>query len=136
MSSVISQEQAQKEVDSWLDFKKVSEKKRLSCKGNIDRLVDALCEGHLILDPATKVFTQKLKFPFGKEVEVSELKFKPRITVSDAQSRTLNVVQGDGYGNAFAYIAAATGEDMNVISKMDPEDYYLSGDLVVFFMFA
>lgn len=130
---VMTAEVALTEVEKWLDYKKISAVKKLACATNILRIVDAMCMGALVMDPTTMIITQKLKFPFGLEAKVDELKFKPRITVDDIQSR-LGSVGNTGVDRVRAYIAAATGEDVNVLGKMDTEDNHLAGDLVVFFM--
>jgi hypothetical protein len=132
--SVVSKEQALKEVNEWLDFKQVSFRKRAKVQENIERIAEAIEDGILVLDPTTKVFTQQLKFPFGEEVKIETLRFKPLLEVRDIQSKLSGVPADDGYGRAFAHIAAATGEDRNVIGKMNYEDYSLAGDLVIFFM--
>jgi hypothetical protein len=132
----LSFEQAAKEVKEWLNFKKVNDFKRVNGEDNIGRLIRGFAFGTLVMDPDTKVITQKLLFPVGKEIQITELKFKPRIEISEVQSRLTGVGPDDGVGRALAYISAATGESSAVISKLDPEDYHLSGDLVVFFMMA
>jgi hypothetical protein len=133
--SAVSKEQAFKEVNNWLDFKKVSESKRLKAKANIKRIAEGFMDGLLEMDPESRVITQNLKFPFPNEMELNKLRFKPTLEVQEIQKRLVGVSAKDGYGRAFAHIAAATGEDKTVIAKMNYEDYSLSGDLVIFFMF-
>lgn len=133
--SGVSKEIALKEVGEWLDFKKVSFRKREKAKENIERIAEAIEDGILVLNPETKEFTQTLKFPIGKDESITELKFKPNLIVGDIQSQLVGVPADDGYGRAFAHIAAATEEDRNVIAKMNFEDYSIAGDLVIFFMF-
>lgn len=134
MKEFLSLEQAQKEVNSWLDFKKVSLKKRETLSENIEKIVDGFVTGELTLNPDTFEIIQTLNFPFGEEVKVKTLTFKPRITVGEFQQNMTNVKTDDGYGRVFAYIAALTGQHKAVISKMDADDYSLSSNIVVFFM--
>ena len=129
--SVVSKEQAQKEVDAFLDFKRISSGKRIACEKNIERLVDAVCDGTLVINEDTKEITQKLHFP----VSFSELKYKPRLTAKQIQNATNGLKPEDSMGRAFGYIACATGEDRNVVASMDAEDYSIAGDIVIFFMF-
>lgn len=133
--SEVSKEIAIREVNEWLDFKKVSQRKREKAKENIERIAEAIEDGILVLDTTTKEFIQTLKFPIGKEETITTLKFKPHLTVGEIQSRLVGVPADDGYGRAFAHIAAATEEDRNIIAKMNFEDYSIAGDLVIFFMF-
>jgi hypothetical protein len=130
---VLSIDKAADEIVAWLDLKKISFAKRAAAAANIARLINAVAEGVLVVDPATKKITQKLKFPVGKDEAVKELEFKPRLAVGDVQSR-LSSAGNDAVARVLAYVGAATGEDAAVLGKMDSEDYHLSGDLVVFFM--
>lgn len=130
----LSFQKANDEVKSWLDFKKVSDVKRLMMNDNIKRLIYAFADGRLVMDADTKVITQTLKFPIGKDASVKELKFRPRIPIIEAQTRLAEVKEEDGIGRVLAYVGAATGEMSSVVGLMDAEDYHLSADLVVFFM--
>jgi len=128
---VISKEQAEKEVNSWLDYKKVSAKKRESLKGNIAYLVDAMMEGSLILDPDTFVFEHTLKFPIGS---VKKLEYKPRLTLKEIQDRTQNIKTPGPIESSIAYISALTGQPSSLIKEMDSEDNSLADYLSFFFM--
>lgn len=130
--NAISQEQAETEVSQWLDFKRVSLSKQGSCAENIARIAGGIQNGDLVLNPETKEFTLKLKFPIGKTGSITELKFKPRLAVGDVKSRLDGV--NDPLTRVLAYIGAATGEAVEVVAKMDNEDYHAAADLVIFFM--
>jgi hypothetical protein len=127
----ISKEQAEKEVNSWLDYKKVSAKKRESLKGNIAYLVDAMMEGSLILEPDTFVFEHTLKFPIGS---VKKLEYKPRLTLKEIQDRTQNIKTPSPIESSIAYISALTGQPSSLIKEMDSEDNSLADYLSFFFM--
>jgi len=131
MSDVISKEQAEKEVNSWLDYKKVSPKKRETLKGNIAYLVEAMMEGLLVLDSETFVFEHTLKFPVG---ETKKLKYKPRLTIKEIQDRTQNIKISGPLEQSIAYISALTGQPSSIIKEMDSEDNTLADYLSFFFM--
>lgn len=131
MADIIPQEIAQTEIDSWLDFKKISDKKRESLKGNIESLVSGIMDGTLALDPETFVLTQKLNFPIGT---INELKYKARLKMDAVQSRLSNVRPGDMYGTSFGWIAALTDQPVSIIKQIDNEDYTLADHLSFFFM--
>lgn len=129
----VSKEVAENEVTSWLDFKKVNQKKRDLYRDNIDTLVDAICDGCLILDE-NKIFIHKLKFPIGEEEIFSELKYKPRAKVSTIQVCLQNVKATDADGRICGYMAALTGVDRNIIKQQDTEDYEIGRAIVLFFL--
>jgi hypothetical protein len=131
MSDVISKEQAEKEVNSWLDFKKVSPKKRETLKGNIAYLVEAMMEGLLVLDPETFVFEHTLKFPVG---DLKKLKYKPRLTLKEIQDRTQAIKTPGPLEQSIAYISALTGQNSAILKEMDSEDNTLADYLSFFFM--
>ena len=50
MENVISEELAKKEVLKWMDFKNLKPRKREERKDEIETIVEAICDGDLILD--------------------------------------------------------------------------------------
>jgi len=126
----ISKEQAEKEVNSWLDYKKISPKKRETLKGNIAYLVEAMMEGLLVLDPETFIFSHTLKFPIGT---VKKLEYKPRLTLKEIQDRTQNIKTPGPLEQSIAYISALTGQSSAIIKEMDSEDNSLADYLSFFF---
>jgi hypothetical protein len=132
--AVMLRSHAINEVKSWLDFKKISDQKRIALQVYVNRIAKALAYGKLILDPESKIFKMILSFPIGKEGSITELKFKPRLTVTDIQNH-LAGARTDEETNV-AYISSATGEAPSVIGMLDLEDYHLAGDLVIFFQIA
>lgn len=128
---VVSEEIAVKEVNEWLDFKKVSPEKRLRLSANIQAIINAVIDGTFIIDPQTKEITHKLKFPAATK---SEIKYKPRLTMGDLQSRLQNVRSGDLIGTNMAYLSALSGEAVGVFMNMDSEDSSLADGLAFFFM--
>jgi hypothetical protein len=130
----ISREGAAKEVTAWLDFKKITEKKRETYKDNIENLIDSMSEGNLTLDEKTFEFTHTLKFQIEGEAPLTTLKYKPRITVEKVQVHLQGVRPNDNYGLINAYIAALTTQPKSVIKQLDTEDYSVAYGIAVFFM--
>lgn len=130
---MIDIETAQQDIQKWLDFKKVSEKKRENLNDSIEAITNAICEDKLILTESNE-FVQKLSFPVGEEKIIDSLKYKPRITIGNIQDNMKNVKPGDSDGRISAYIAALTGQPTAVIKKMDSEDYSVAQAIAIFFL--
>lgn len=137
----ITQELAEKEVKSWLDFKKVNVKKRENYKDNIEALVNAMIDGKLSLRE-DKTFVHTLSFPLsavqkeGEEakVTVTELEYTPRLTVKQIQREMQGVKSSDLNGMVCAYISALTGKVKNIVSALDTEDYSIAQAIAIFFL--
>lgn len=132
-TKAVSFEIASQDVNRWLDFKKISPKKREEKQDSIDSLVEAVQEGILRIDDDCNII-QKLSFPIGEELKINELKFKPRITQGDLMSYTNNVKATDADGRINAYIAALSGQPKEAVKKMDTEDYKISQSIAFFFL--
>jgi len=133
----VSREASEVEVNSWLDSKKVSEKKRTDYQDQIDILIEAISDGSLVLDSKTFVFTYSLKFPIEAEKEESgiiELKFKPRVKMDAIRLQMASVKSGDTMGMTFAYVAAITAQPKALIGKLLTDDYAVAGAIMVFFL--
>lgn len=128
---VISKDQAELEINSWLDFKKISERKREAFKTNIDNMIEAIMEGNLSLNDETFVLTQTLKFPIS---DIKTFDYKPRIKVKEVQDRLQNIKGGGIFAQSFAYISALTGQLTGIVKELETEDYTLADHISVFFM--
>lgn len=119
------------DITRWLDFKKVSEKKRETKADAIDSLIDSVCEGNLTVGEDC-VLKQKLIYPFDGELKVLELTFKNRLRVDEVK------VKSNASEDAFAfitpYVSALTGLPIGVIKKMDMEDFKIAQSIANFFM--
>lgn len=127
----LSREVAEQEVNAWLDFKKVRDRKRESSEDSIESLVYGFMDGDLVMDSESKEITLKLQFPIGGSI--NELKFKPRLRLNDVHSHLKNVKSSDVDGRILAYVCALTGQNSGIISNMDSEDYSIAQSLAVFF---
>lgn len=129
----VSREIAESEVNSWLDYKKVGDKKREAYKDKIEYLVDAIEDGTLVLN-ADKSFTQKLKHPAGENGVIDKLTFAARINASKLHQHLQGTKGTDGDGRILCHICALTGKPKIVIGALDTEDYGLASDIAVFFL--
>jgi hypothetical protein len=130
----ICREVAEQEVGSWLDFKKVKDKKREDNKDNIDALVEAVMDG-IVTITEDKTIIQRLSVPIGANSEaITQISFKPRLKVSTVRVCTQGIKSTDTIGIAGGYVSAATGVDRNVINTMDMEDFSVSQSIVIFFL--
>lgn len=131
---MISREVAEKEITSWLDYKKVSESKRVSHKDAVDTLIDAVSDGLLKFREADKALVHTLKWPTDGELPVKELEYKPRLSVNQVHVHLQGVKSTDADGRICAYVAALTSKSKEFIKKLDTEDYGISQSVAVFFL--
>lgn len=131
--SKVERQVAESEVQKWLDFKRIGDKKREAQKPQIEVLVDAVEDGDLVLDEQM-VFVHTLKFPLMNEQPVKELSYKPRLSVLDIHSKLEGVKSSDADGRVLAYVAALAGKPRQIIKSLDSEDYAISQALAIFFL--
>lgn len=124
-------ETAASELKAWFDFKKVSDDRRAKLGSFTLVLIESLMTGTISIHAETKVITHKLKFPVGV---YNELTYKPRITVSDAQTYLQMANQKDNTDVVLAYGAALSGVSPVVLKQLDTEDYMVLEKLAFFFM--
>lgn len=132
----ISEEVAIKEVNKWLDYKKVDDLKREENKDNIKELVHAICMGYLSLDKDFN-FVQKLKFPIeadDKSIVASEFKYKPRLRMAEIDSKTANIKATNPFALIGAYISALTDTNSGIIKQMESSDYSVARGIAIFFL--
>ena len=127
---------AELEFNSWLDFKRVKESKRVENQQFGEQIINCISDGTITIDEATQQMTVKLDFPLtddqGNET-VAELVVKPRLTVQELNAK-LNGVKGNAMDMQPAYIAAMTGKPIGLIKKLDTQDYSLLINIVVYFL--
>ncbi len=133
MSQLVTIEQATEEINGWLDYKKVSEQKRELRSANIKTLIAAMAEGDLSLRD-DKTFVQQLKVPFGKDIIIDTLEYKPRVHIGLIHQHLQNVKSDDPDGRLLAHIAALTGKPKATLVKMDTEDHDIAQSIAYFFL--
>lgn len=134
MNQVISQEQAELEITKWLDFKKVSAKKREAQKSGIETLISGIVEGNLILVPDSMILRHTLKFPAGVDSQIKSLDYKPMLTVEQVHIHLQNVSATDIHGQILAHVVALTSVSKELVKKLNSEDYGIAQALGLFFM--
>lgn len=131
--SVVSKEKAEEEVQSWLDFKKVSDSDREEHADYIKALANYISCGDLVLNE-DKSFTHKLKFPIGVGEAITHLTYKSRMNSQQLKPYLSGVKTGDSNGLINAHICALSGENAGVIGALDKEDIKIARAIVVFFV--
>jgi hypothetical protein len=130
--NAVTQEVAEKDVESWLDHKKIKTKKRESQKDAIETLVESMMEGDLVLDPDTFQFKQKLNFPAGS---INELVFEPRMAMGKVRKKLKGVkITEDTTGYIMGYVATLTNQPYAVIESIDADDYKIGQAIAGFFL--
>lgn len=130
----VSRDQAEAEINSWLDYKKVNVKKRELYKDQIDILSDAICDGFLILEDKTFNLIQTLKFPIESDESTKTFTYKPRINMNAVKLPMANAKNQDPMSMIFAYASALTGQPRALFSSIDSEDYSIASAIVIFFL--
>jgi len=122
MQNKLTRELAILEVESWLNFKQIGDRKR-----------EAIMEGTLSLKE-DKTFVHTLKFDTGGEIPVKVLEYSPRLKVSVVKTCLQGVAASDADGRICAYVAALTSKATGIINALDTEDYSLAQSIAVFFL--
>jgi hypothetical protein len=130
---MVALEVAKKDVDKWLEYKKISDTKKESYADNISTLVNAVADGALIVN---EDFTLKheLKFPLENEIKTTCLEYKPRLQMKQIHQHTQGIKSNDIDGRIAAYIAALSGKPKAVVVSLDSEDYAIAQAVAVFFI--
>lgn len=129
----ISKDQAKKEVDRWLEAKRVKPSVIEDSTDSIEQLTDEVADGYLILNE-DNTWIQKLVWPLGKDGQVTELIYKPRITDLDINKYSKGIKAQDFRGQINAVTCALTDQPMGIINKLDTEDRRTARSLSGFFM--
>lgn len=129
----VSKEQALKEVENWLNYKKVSSNQRTEHTDHIEALADYISSGVLILEEDFG-FTHKLLFPIGIGESITELKYKARMNPKILKPYLSGVKSTDANGMLYAHIGALTGQSTGIITELDQEDMKVSRSIAVFFV--
>lgn len=132
--TVVPETLAAQEIESWLDYKKISDRKRETNADTIASMTEAISEGVLTLDSNSYVLTHKLKFPVGTEVETKELKIKPRVKVGDIHQQMKGVKATDVDERIIAILAALTDKPKAFLKSLDAEDYSVLQNIAIFFI--
>lgn len=138
----VSKEVADKEVSKWLDFKKVSQKKREEKEEQINSISEHIQDGVLVYDENTGELIHKLNFEISPDainknvdtVSFSEIKYSPRVKVDAIEKATNGIDAKNFTALIMAYVSAISGKPKKLIGQMDSSDYKVAQDVAIFFM--
>ncbi len=134
MADVITREIAEKEVNAWLQYKKVPEDYIAGSRMYIKGIEIAVREGSMVIDPTTFEITHKLKWPIGAaDFEITELKYKARVGVSVIAANIAGIPVTDLTNRTLGILAALCGKPRTEIAPMDSEDFRAASDVAAFF---
>ena len=136
MAVRINQEQASREVEAWLDYKRVFERTKEANQDSIEFMEDMICEGILSIDETTHEITHKLLFPLGEGSEITSLKYKSRLNDKMLEPKMKGIKSNDANAMLTAYICALTDENSGVIKGMDSQDKKVAMAIAVFFLYT
>lgn len=132
--SKISPEQAQREISTWLDKKKIMESQRAEYKSSIAILADAVSQGVLVVDEESNELIHNLLFPIGDDkIIITTITYKPRLNDLMLRPYIKNVDAGDADGRLIAYLAALTSQSKKLLEHLDTVDKRIANAIVVFF---
>lgn len=129
----VNAQTARKDIESWLDSKKLRQSRREARDIQIEDLVAAVKEGVLAYNKDTHELTHVLINPPDDAGGVKELKYQHRIRPIDVEPYLKGVQPTDADGRLRAWIQTLTGQPVNVIRKLDTEDYSLAQNIALFF---
>jgi len=136
MADKVSYDVAAEDVSRWLDYKRVSSKKRETYKEAIESLTEGVMNGSISID-SDCVIAHLLMFPVedstGK-IAFDKLTYKPRLSVGGATIAMKNVKPGDTDGRIMATVSALTDKAIGLLNKIDTEDNNLAQAVAIFFL--
>jgi hypothetical protein len=127
---------AKEEVEGWLDYKKIRDKKREDFKSSVDNLIDLVQDGVLVVN-SDNTITHILNFPIdmgGNNGPVSEIKYKARLEERESRGVLAQLKTGDATDNRLiAKFCALTGQSIGFQGKLDSSDMSIAQEILVFF---
>lgn len=137
MAGTIAREVAAKEVQKWLDFKKVKESKlqKEEYQGAIETMTEAVADGTLKLTPEFE-WVHKLAFPIsgGEGVTTESFTYKPRLQVREIQQQMAGAKGADGYSLILANLAALSSQPKALLAAMETDDWGVASSIALFFL--
>lgn len=125
---VVPVEQAEQDLQAWMDKKMIFPKRREALTPAIDTLIEQISYGNVAIEDDGSL-TQKLIMPVGS---TSELKYAPRISPLIV-NKELQGLKNDNQANRnVTYIKLYTGQVANTINSLEPVDR-TTADCIAFF---
>lgn len=131
---VINEAVARKDVERWLDFKKVGASKREDNSAAIDGIVAAVMDGDMIISQEGHEITHVLRFPIGNNNAIKELNYKARLSIKERNKKLKGTKATDTADYLVALIAALASENKAVIEELDTEDHNIAQNVALFFI--
>lgn len=131
--NLVDEQTASKELERWLDAKRVPSRKREQNDQVLETLKAAIQDGRLIVTDTGQI-SVKLLFPIGNNDDIKKLNFTNRIKAKQVRKMKVNDDAFDTMGQVLALVAAATNNSMKLLGELDNEDYSLIQSIAVFFM--
>lgn len=129
----VAREVAEKEINDWLDYKRISAAKKEANKDNIKDLISYVQFGTLEVND-DKSIKHNLEWPLGESSGDKVLNYKPRLNGKMLKPHMSGVKATDVDGRLTAYIAALTGKLSAEIDLMDTVDMEVARNIAVFFI--
>lgn len=129
----VTQEQAEQEINQWLDTKKVYDSVRVEQKANIDLLIEAITRGDLVYNESDNSLKHILIHPIVSEKSTTELTYKGRLNDLDMRPHLKGVASNDGDARVLATIAALTNTPKGILAHLDTIDRRISNSIALFF---
>jgi len=136
MAELVDLDTAKREIEGWLDFKKIREKKREDYRSSIDNLVSLVQEGVLRVNEDYSI-THVLNFPvdMGAGNPVTEVKYKARLEERESREKLAALKTGDAIDNRLiAKFCALTGMGIGFQGKLDSSDSSIANEIIIFFI--
>lgn len=129
----VAKEQAEEELNQWLDHKKVFQTMRDEHKDHIDLLTEALMDGIITINLDDYKITHTLIMP-PENGKLTQLVYRSRLNDNLLSTHLKGVSATDGDARLHAMAAALTDTMKGVISKLDSStDKKIMMAIVTFF---
>lgn len=134
---VVSEEVAKRDVEKWLDYKRISSADREEFKDSIKSLVSGVMEGTVRVTDDFHIEVD-LSWPIDPGVgqEIKTLSLKPRIQARQISERIekMKVSAGNADGRLKAILCELSGQSSGIIGMLDTTDLRMCNNVVIFFI--
>ncbi len=131
----LDDERAMADVETWLEFKRISPIVREQQIENIELIKSYIKYGVLTLNQDHTI-THKLLFPLESpsgETVLSELTYQARVSIEKINLKMKGYGLKDLNGRMLGYVYAITGQPQNMLNKLDTEDLKIAQAISAFF---
>lgn len=127
-------ETANKEFKRWAEAKRIPNKALQKHEEDAESIIEAIQYGYLMLDDDLN-FVHKLAFPLKGDTEVTELKYKFRVSKGELSASTRGLRADNLIGDmATCYISCLTDQPRGIIRALDSTDSGLAEHIAAFFL--